>query len=161
MTNTGTKFADMFIEPADDPRVDPPTQADELTTLVAFLRWQRETLELKCSGLDAAQLAHRSVDDSTMSLLGLVRHMADVECSWFQVRMAGLDTSYYFRSAADPDAALNGAVADPSVVAEAWETWRSAVAFSDRFVAEAPNLEVAGNEPWHGKVSLRWVLVHM
>ena len=61
-------FADMFIEPGDDPRADPPAQADERATLTGFLRWQRGTLELKCSGLDAAALATRSVDSSTLSL---------------------------------------------------------------------------------------------
>jgi hypothetical protein len=47
-------FADMFVDPASDPRGDPPPEADERAMLVAFLRWQRHTLELKCSGPDAA-----------------------------------------------------------------------------------------------------------
>ena len=68
---------DMFIDP--DPRSEPPPQGGELETLSGFLRWQRETLELKCSGLDAAGLARRSVEPSPMSLLGLLRHLADVE----------------------------------------------------------------------------------
>ena len=55
------------------------TFPDMWATLVEFLRCQRLTLEMKCSDLDAEQLARRSVDPSTMSLLGLVRHMADVE----------------------------------------------------------------------------------
>jgi hypothetical protein len=59
---------DMFIDP--DPRSEPPPQGGELETLSGFLRWQRETLELKCSGLDAAGLARRSVEPSPMSLLG-------------------------------------------------------------------------------------------
>jgi hypothetical protein len=48
-------FADMVIDSNVDPRTDPPSQADERTTLVAFLRWQRRTLELKCADLDADQ----------------------------------------------------------------------------------------------------------
>ncbi|MPZ27809.1 MAG: DUF664 domain-containing protein [Micromonosporaceae bacterium] len=49
----------------------------------------RATLELKCAGLDAADLAGRGVEPSTMSLLGLVRHLADVERGWFRRRLAG------------------------------------------------------------------------
>jgi hypothetical protein len=64
-TDPPTRAADMFIDPGTDPRTDPPPRDDERATLVAFLRWQRDTLELKCSGLDAADLARRSVDSST------------------------------------------------------------------------------------------------
>lgn len=59
------RFADMFIDPDADPRADPPARADERATIAAFLRWQRDTLELKCSGLDAADLARRPVAPST------------------------------------------------------------------------------------------------
>jgi hypothetical protein len=55
---------DMFIDP--DPRSEPPPQGGELETLSGFLRWQRETFELKCSGLDAAGLARRSVEPSSI-----------------------------------------------------------------------------------------------
>ena len=74
----------MFVDLDADPRSDPPTRGDERATLLGFLRWQRYTLELKCSGLDAASLALRAVEPSTMSLLGLVRHMAEVERGWFR-----------------------------------------------------------------------------
>ena len=148
---------DMFVDPDADPRADPPARADEQTTLTAFLRWQRDTLELKCSGLDAADLARRSVDPSTLSLLGLVRHMAEVERSWFRRVMAGQEAPPYFYSDADPDGDFDGATPDPAVVAQAWEVWRAEVAFAERFVAEAPNLDLTGPE---GEV-LREVLVHM
>jgi hypothetical protein len=52
-------------------------------------------------------------------------------------------------------------VPDPELIAEAWEVWRAEVAFAERFVAEAADLDVTGNDPWRGAVSLRWVLVHM
>lgn len=51
----------------------------------------RTTLELKCAGLDAEQLARRSIPPSDLSLLGLVRHMADVEHFWFRRVLAGED----------------------------------------------------------------------
>jgi hypothetical protein len=77
-------MASMFIDP--DPRSEPPPRGGELETLSGFLRWQRETLELKCSGLDTAGLARRSVEPSSMSLLGLLRHLADVERAWASAR---------------------------------------------------------------------------
>jgi uncharacterized damage-inducible protein DinB len=156
-----SRRADMFVDPENDPRVDGPTLGDERATLVEFLRCQRATLELKCSGLDAADLARRSVEPSTLSLLGLVRHMAEVERIWFRQRMAGQDAPPHFYSKTDPDGDFDGAAPDPEVVAEAWKVWRAEVAFTDRFVAEAPDLDVVGNDPWRGPVSLRKVLVHM
>ncbi|MDQ4027669.1 MAG: DinB family protein [Actinomycetota bacterium] len=153
--------ADIFVDPENDPREGGPTLGDERTTLVEYLRCQRLTLELKCSGLDAADLAHRSVEPSTLSLLGLVRHMAEVERVWFRRRMAGQDAPPHFCSEADPDGDFDGAVPDPEVVAQAWDLWRAEVAFADRFVAEAPDLDVTGHDPRHGEFSLREVLVHM
>ena len=157
------QFADMFIDPDNDPRPGPPTQRGERATIEGFLRWQRGTLELKCSGLDAASLARRPVDSSTLSLLGLVRHMADVERGWFRRVMAGQDAPPHFRTVTKADEAFDGAAADPALVAYAWEAWHAEIAFADRFVAEAPDLDVLGkaSHPDHGTVSLRWVLVHM
>ena len=65
-------------------RRNPPATGDERTLLNAFLEFHRETLLWKCSGLTGAQLALRPVPTSTMSLLGLVRHMTDVERYWFR-----------------------------------------------------------------------------
>jgi len=75
--------------------------------------------------------------------------------------MAGQDAPPHFYSKADPDGDFAGALPDDALVARAWDTWREEVAFADRLVAEAPDLDVTGNEHWHGAVSLRWVLVHM
>jgi uncharacterized damage-inducible protein DinB len=147
---------DMFVHPDDDPRTDGGFTG-ERATLVGYLRDQRLTLELKCAGLDAADLARRSVEPSNLSLLGLVRHLADVERSWFRRRLAGQDAPPHYRSEAGRDWDFDGAVPDPEVVAEAWETWRAEVAFADRFVAEAPDLDLVGKD---GDV-LREVLVHM
>lgn len=151
----------MFVERDQDPRVDRPPQADERTTLAAFLRWQRDTLKLKCSGLDAGDLARRAAGRSTLSLLGLLRHLAEAERFWFRQVMAAEELPPLFSSPDDPDGAFDGAVADPELVARAWQAWRAEVAFAERFVAEAPDLEVVGHEPGAGPVCLRWVLVHM
>ena len=150
----------MFVDSAEDPRRNGPRLGDERTTLMEYLRGQRLTLEMKCSGLDAADLARRSVEPSTMSLLGLVRHMADVERGWFRGRMARQDAPAHYR-ASGTDGDFDGAVPDPEVVAEAWRVWREECAFTDRFVAEAPDLDVTGEIPGEGLISLRELLVHM
>src|SRR6266487_1453683 len=69
----------MFVDPASDPREQGGPVQGERDTLVRQLRDRRLTLQLKCSGLDAAGMARRSVEPSNLSLLGLVRHLAAVE----------------------------------------------------------------------------------
>jgi len=105
----------MFLDPGSDPREGGPRLGDERATLTEFLRGQRLTLQLKCDGLDAGQLARRAVEPSTMSLLGLVRHLAEVERGWFRRRFAGFDVPKRYQTEADPDADFNGAVADPAL----------------------------------------------
>jgi uncharacterized damage-inducible protein DinB len=156
-----THRADMFLDPADDPRANGTTLGDERATLQEFLRSQRLTLELKCSGLDAEQLARRSVEPSTMSLLGLVRHLADVERGWFRRTMAGdPDVPRIFQTADDPDADFNGAVGDPAVVEEAWRRLHEEQQFADRLVADTEDLGTVAQHR-DGPISLREVLVHM
>src|ERR1700730_12346136 len=151
----------------DDPRENGPTLGDERTTLVEALRRQRLTLEMKCSDLDAEAMARRSVEPSTMSLLGVVRHLAEMERATFRVMMSGQDMPRLFCSDIDRDGDFDGAVPDPQVVAEAWDAWRAEVDFAERFVAEAPSLDITGNDPLNlhgsggGPVSLREVLVGM
>jgi uncharacterized damage-inducible protein DinB len=154
---------DMFIEPGQDPRAEPPGQGSELATLTGFLNYYRQTLELKCAGLDAAALAARSVAPSKMSLLGLVRHLSDVERNWFRRFMAGQDAQDRFSSSEDIDGDWDGARADPAVVDEAWRAWREEVAFAEQFVAAAPGLDLPGRreDRWRGVLTLRWVLTHM
>jgi uncharacterized damage-inducible protein DinB len=151
----------MSSDAGEDTRHHPPTRVDERATLSAFLRYQRETLEWKCSGLDAADLARRTVEPSAMSLLGLVRHLAEAERMWFRRVMAGEDVALHYCTQAASDADFHDAAPDPALVDQAWETWRAAVAFSEAFVAGAPDLDVTGEDPWRGPVSLRWVLAHM
>jgi uncharacterized damage-inducible protein DinB len=152
-------WSDMFVHPDEDPRSEGGF-TDERTLLVEYLRDQRLTLELKCSGLDADALARRSVPPSNLSLLGLVRHMAEVERSWFRRRMAGEEAPRRYKSDVDENADFNGAVADPDVVAEAWAAWRAEVDFAERFVADAPDLGLAARNP-EREVTLREVLLHM
>ncbi len=143
----------------DDTRFHDPTTGDERALLVGFVRSQRETLVVKCSGL-AEELATRSVPPSTLSLLGLVRHLADMERRWFRRVLAGRPAPALFSSADAPDGDFDGATPDSAVIAAAWAAWRAEVAFAEAFTA-ATALDHTGHDTWRGEVSLRWVLVHM
>src|SRR5579863_8014151 len=166
-----TRRADMFTADGrpsdDDPREHRIRLGDERVTLAEALRCQRLTLELKCSGLDAEAMARRSVEPSTMSLLGLVRHLAEMERATFRVMMAGQDVPRLFCSDTDRDGDFDGAVPDPQVVAGAWEAWRAEADFATQFVASAPSLDVTGDDPFNqhgsggGSMSLREVLAGM
>ncbi|MDP9220896.1 MAG: DinB family protein [Actinomycetota bacterium] len=152
--------ADRFVDAEADPREGGTSLGDERATLVEFLRCQRLTLQLKCEGLDAAQLARRAVEPSTMSLLGLLRHMADVERGWFRRRFAGQDVSKRYQSVADPDGDFNFTVADQDVVDEAWAAWREEVAFAEQFARDT-GLDFVGQDSSGQPISLRELLVHM
>lgn len=153
--------AETFVPPEEDPRQNGSSLGDERATLLDYLRAHRETLRLKCSGLSDADLARRSVEPSTLSLLGLVRHMADVERHWFRQVMCAEDLPRRYRTESDLDGDFNGAVADPAVVADAWAAWEEEIAFADQFLSDEPDLAMVQVDPRNGPVSLREVLVHM
>ena len=160
--NAAGTGSDVWMDMAQDPRFAADAELEgERATLLDYLRAQRLTLEMKCADLDAAQLARRSVPPSTMSLLGLVRHMADVEREWFRRVMAQSDAPPVYWSEDVPDADWLGAVADPAVVDDAWRAWREEVAFAEKFVADAPDLGIKGIMEDGTSIALREVLVHM
>jgi uncharacterized damage-inducible protein DinB len=140
-------------------RTDPPLVGDERATLEGFLDYHRETLMWKCSGLSAEQLRIRNIEPSTMSLLGLVRHMTDVERSWFRRRIAGEEIDLLYSNEADWDGDFNGvddadAEADFAAYRAELEAVRAAVkgrSLDDTFVHPRFNEEQ----------SVRWVYVHM
>ncbi len=159
--STTRKFPDLFVDPEDDPRAaHVVSQGDERATLLEFLLYQRLTMELKCSDLDAEQLARRSVEPSSMSLLGLVRHMAEVERSWFRRRMAQQQVPQRYCTPDNRDGDWDGAVADPAVVEEAWAAWREECAFTDAFIGRTDDLGYTVTFDG-GKISLRELLCHM
>ncbi len=154
--------SDVWMDEAQDPRFESGAQVEgERATLLEYLRAYRLTMELKCAGLDAEQLARRSVPPSTMSLLGLVRHMADVERNWFRRVMAQADAPPLYWSQEVADADWVGAVADQAVVADAWRAWREEVAFAEEFVEGSADLGVKGVMRDGTAIALREVLVHM
>jgi hypothetical protein len=152
-------WSDMFVAPEEDPRYYGPLSG-ERDTLTAYLRDYRLTIELKCAGLDAEGMARRSVPPSNLSLLGLVRHLAEVERHWFRQVLAGEDIGWVYRREDNRGAAFDDAVADPAVVTAAWAAWREEVDFAERFAAAAPSLDITGTDQG-AEISLREVLVHM
>jgi uncharacterized damage-inducible protein DinB len=157
---TTRAFPDMWLDPEDDPRETNEQPTGEKDVLLDYLRRYRLTLEMKCADLDAEQLARRSVPPSTMSLLGLLRHLARVEHHWFKRVLQGQDVPRLYRTEADPDLDFNGAVADQAVVDDAWASWRREVAAADAWLADVESLGervlIDGDE-----VEVRDILVHM
>ena len=143
-----------------DDRVGPPLRGSERETLRAFLDYHRDTLAMKCEGLSDEQLRERSSPPSTLSLLGLVRHMAEVERVWFRrvmnaehVGMVWSDEENDFQRAYD---------ATGSTRAEAFAAWEAEVAIARRVEREATSLDVTAHQArWGEDVSLRLVMMHM
>jgi hypothetical protein len=115
-------FDGMWAESGSDPREALEPGSGEKAVLAEYLDRYRMTFELKCEGLSAEQLATRSVPPSTMSLLGLIRHLARVEHSWTRRVFEGhIELPRLYRTEEGPDLDFNEAVADDEVVAEAWD----------------------------------------
>ena len=143
-----------------DPRqqFEPSLVGSERETLLGFLDWHRATLELKCSGLSDEQLRLQASPPSTLSLLGLVRHMAEVERSWFRRVIGGEDVGLVYSDSWDYQAAYDTTGAD---IDQAWANWRAEIDAARR-VVETKGLDDTGIHRRNGETfSLRWVLVHM
>jgi uncharacterized damage-inducible protein DinB len=141
-----------------DPRIGPPTFGSERETLRAFLDYQRATLAMKCDGLTDDDLRRQSMPPSTLSLLGLLRHMAEVERAWFRRVFEDNDVPMVWSDEIDFQAAYD---ASESTRAEAFAAWEAEVENSRRIEAEAESLDLAGYQPrWGEDVSLRMVMVH-
>jgi uncharacterized damage-inducible protein DinB len=158
---TERQFPDMWVDPDDDPRNTGVTPHGEKAVLADYLDHFRTTFEMKCSGLDAEQLAQRSVPPSTMSLLGLVRHLASVEFHWYRRFIEGhMELARPFKSPEDRDLDFNGAVADEAVVSEAWDAWHAEVAHAREVYDRYDDLGVLVG-PEGDQSELREIVVHM
>jgi uncharacterized damage-inducible protein DinB len=138
-------------------RTDPPYEADERAMLDSWLEYHRATLVMKCDGLSDDQLRERAVPPSSMSLLGLVRHMADVERNWFRHVLSGEDAPGLFWTDDNEDGDFDDV--DDASVEDGFDAWKAECANARR-VAAALQLEDTGMRRGE-RVSLRWVLVHM
>ncbi|MFF0308673.1 DinB family protein [Streptosporangium sp. NPDC004379] len=140
-------------------RIGPPLTAGERETLRAFLDYHRATLAMKCDGLSDEELRRRSMPPSTLSLLGLVRHMAEVERTWFRKIINGEDIPLVWSDENDYQVAYD---ASASTRAEAFAAWQAEVEHSRRIEREAESLDVTAYNPrWDEKVSLRLVMLHL
>lgn len=140
-------------------RVGPPVIADEREMLRAFLDYHRATLAMKCDGLSDAELSRQSMPPSTLSLLGLVRHMAEVERAWFRRVINGEDVPLVWSDSGDYQVAYD---ATGATRAAAFSAWQSEVEHSRRIEAGAVSLDVTGfQQSWNEQVSLRLVMLHL
>jgi uncharacterized damage-inducible protein DinB len=147
-------------------RPEPPEAADEISTLLGFLDFHRATLAWKCAGLDAAGLG-ATVGASTMTLGGILKHMAYVENWWFSESLLGRPAGEPWESVdwkADRDWEWHSAASDTPEQLRA--LWEDTVERSRAAVAEAAadgGLDRLAARGWSdGRTpSLRWILVHM
>jgi uncharacterized damage-inducible protein DinB len=147
-------------------RIEPPDQPDELGNLLGFLDYQRATLEWKCRGLDAAGL-RATTAASTMTLGGMLKHLAYVEDSWFSRTLHGWGTHSPWDTVdwkADEDWDWHSAAEDSPEQLRA--LWQDAVARSRSAVAEAladGGMDRPARRGWPDgrSPSLRWIVVHM
>jgi uncharacterized damage-inducible protein DinB len=158
----GWCMSDTWAAPEDDP-TSYGNPVGETATYREYLGNYRLIIEMKCEGLDAGQLARRSVPPSTMSLLGLVRHLAQVENHWFQRVLQGqTDAPRLYKRADDPDWDFTGAVPDPEVVADAFATWKAEIARAEEWLDALEEDDLGREAPTgDGDVATRDVLVHV
>src|SRR5262249_9381846 len=151
----------MWARPEDDPRVA-GNPIGELATIREYLSNYRLTLRMKCEGLSPEQLATRSVPPSTLSLLGLVRHMARVEHHWFQRALQGhRDAPRLYWSPEHHDLDFDGAVADPDVVEDAFAVWTAQIAAAEEWLDGLTDLGAVVGTPRDEEASVRDILIHM
>ncbi len=150
----------------DQGRPEPPLASDEIQTLVGFLEYQRATFAWKCSGLDATSLK-ATVGASTMTLGGMLKHLAYYEDHWFSHRMRGNDRQSVWSGDywdADPDWEWNSAAEDSPTMLHA--LWQDAVSRSRDLLSETLSDggldQLARRSLPDGRTpSVRWIATHM
>jgi uncharacterized damage-inducible protein DinB len=143
-------------------RIHPILQGDERTMLRGYLDYHRATLAMKCEGLTDDRLRLRAVEPSAMSLLGLIRHMGDVERAWFRRVMGQIareDAPPRFYDDTNIDGDFDDV--DTADVAEAFTYWREECQNARTVEASFETLDECGWDRGRGDISLRWVLIHM
>ena len=140
-------------------RVTEPHSGDERAMLEGWLDWHRQTLLSKCAGLTGEQLATRSVEPSTLSLLGLVRHMAEVERGWFRTSAAGEQLPPIFYSDDNQDGDFDDGTA---ASAEAdFAVYHAEVGAGPQDRRHACRWSTRSPPRAHPEISMRWVFLHM
>jgi len=137
-------------------RAPSPSLLDERACLQGWLDFQRQTLLMKCAGLTHEQLCLRSVPPSSLSLLGLLRHMAEVEAWWFRTNVQGVPSHGFF--GIEDDAEWDDLDAVPAE--EVYATFLEQCRLADEAVRDLP-LETRFTSRWDIDSDLRWVYLHM
>jgi len=136
-----------------------PYVSGERQMLEAWLDFHRQTLLGKCGGLTAGQLAQRAAPPSSLSLLGLIRHMAEVERGWFRRRVAGEDAAYLYSSEADPDGEFDHV--DTADAEQDFATYLREIDLARQAAAGRELDETFFHPRRRARLSVRWVYVHM
>jgi hypothetical protein len=149
-----------------DNRIDPPAQANEAEMLVAFLDWYRGTLLFKADGLTDEQARTASVPPSDLNIMGLIRHMSEVERNWFQRWFVKADAPSIYCSDDDSDEDRDMHPGPDDTLADAIAVFHGEVEISRRITTgatpEALAAHVGESVNWAGfNPSLRWILIHM
>jgi hypothetical protein len=143
----------------DDDRPRIPRVAGEREALTAYLDHYRATVEMKCRGVTPGQARQRSMPPSTLSLHGLVRHLAAVERWWFQQNFERRDVPLLFCTAENPDLDFDPP-ADADFAADL-AAWRAECAVSREIVAAHDLDDTARPLDWDELVDLRWLVLRM
>jgi uncharacterized damage-inducible protein DinB len=140
-------------------RVKTPPLGGEREMLEAWLNYHRQTLLMKCAGLAADQLKQHAVQPSALTLLGLVRHMAEVERSWFRKNFLGQDLPWIYCTEESPDGDFDDlANADPPAD---FATFKAEVEAADKAAAGRSLEDTFFHQRRKSEMNLRWIYVHM
>ncbi|MFD7438480.1 DinB family protein [Streptomyces sp. NPDC059861] len=142
-------------------RREPAQDADERAMLEGWLEYHRQTLAWKCEGLSDAQLRTAAVEPSELSLMGLVRHMAEVERGWFRKVLVGDDPGPIYYTEEDRDGEFHLTEAD--TWAEAYATWQAEIATARTNTAgfALDDLSKGRSRNTDKPFNLRWIYTHM
>ena len=149
------------MPPPTTPAPEDPLVGDERSTLIGFVDYYRTVLIRKAEGLTDEQARRAACPPSDMTILGLVRHMADVERNWFQRSLPGGQAPPIYYGPSHPDGDEDGDFHPPAdaTLDEALRTFRAEVAAADRNIAAAALDDLERRD--RARYSLRWILVHM
>jgi uncharacterized damage-inducible protein DinB len=139
------------------PRVEPDGHENERRSLDGWIAYHRATLLMKCEGLTAEQLKLRSAAPSTLTLLGLVRHMTEVERGWFRIHAASEQLEYPYSTNENPEADFldvetADASSDIALYVDECQRAQAAVVLVDL------DTVIHRKERWF---DVRWIYLHM
>jgi hypothetical protein len=136
-----------------------PFHGDERSQLESWLTSYRETLLIKCNGLDVVQMKLRPVASSQLSLLGIIRHMTCVEQAWFELTFMGIESPEYYKSPTDRDADFRDL--DELDLDQVLANYHRAISIAEQCASGHSLDEVAAKPRREREVDLRWIYVHM